>query len=130
MACAMCSTQKGIRVSCSNRQTPVPYNRNGIRMMKKIILTTFLASVAIIVGCDRGKKGGGQAQTQPAAESNTIPIPKIGLPYVTKENYKPLIGKYGGRIVRSTIGEPKSFNPITSGESSTTEYTMFIFQGL
>ena len=32
--------------------------------------------------------------------------------------------------MRDTFGEPKSFNPITSGESSTTDYTMFMFSGL
>jgi peptide/nickel transport system substrate-binding protein len=49
---------------------------------------------------------------------------------MTREQWKPVPGVYGGRIVRDTLGEPKSFNPITAGETSTTAYTGRIFQGL
>lgn len=56
--------------------------------------------------------------------------PKFGEPFVTKDQVKYEVGKYGGRIVRDTLGEPKSFNPITAGETSTTDYTARIFQGL
>ncbi|HEV2690607.1 MAG TPA: ABC transporter substrate-binding protein, partial [Bryobacteraceae bacterium] len=66
------------------------------------------------------------AFAQPAAQ----PAMKIGIPYTTAEQYKPVLGKPGGRIVGATIGEPKSFNPITSGETSTTDYTVRMFQGL
>jgi peptide/nickel transport system substrate-binding protein len=58
------------------------------------------------------------------------PGPKVGVPVVTKEQYKPVPGTYGGRFVRATLGEPKSFNPITAGETSTTDFTDRMFQGL
>lgn len=58
--------------------------------------------------------------------------PLVGKPAVTKEFYeknkKP--GTYGGRIVFGQWGEPKSFNPITAGESSTTDFTTNMFEGL
>src|SRR5690242_8259535 len=52
------------------------------------------------------------------------------LPYTKKSEYKPVIGRYGGQFVRDTLSEPKSFNPITAGETSTTDFTYRIFQGL
>ncbi len=41
-----------------------------------------------------------------------------------------VIGKPGGKIIMSTLGGPKSFNPIVSNESSSSQYTDLIFQGL
>ena len=68
----------------------------------------------------------GQAQpTGPAFK-----VPQVGQPYFTKDQYKPIPGKYGGKIVRATLGEPKSFNPIVASETSTTDFTQRIFQGL
>lgn len=68
----------------------------------------------------------GQAQpTGPAFK-----VPQVGQPYFTKEQYKPVVGKYGGKMVRATLGEPKSFNPIVASETSTTDFTQRIFQGL
>src|SRR5580704_522396 len=52
------------------------------------------------------------------------------LKYAEKSEYKPVIGRYGGQLVRDTLAEPKSFNPITAGETSTTDFTYRIFQGL
>jgi len=66
------------------------------------------------------------AAAQPAAG----PALKIGIPYTTAEQYKPVPGKRGGRMVTANIGEPKSFNPITASESSTHDYTVRMFQGL
>ncbi len=39
-------------------------------------------------------------------------------------------GKYGGQLVRSTTSDPKSFNDIMAKETSTTEVTNMIFEGL
>jgi peptide/nickel transport system substrate-binding protein len=36
----------------------------------------------------------------------------------------------GGRLVISELGDPKTFNPITAGESSSTDITRFLFRGL
>ncbi|MDR3020275.1 MAG: ABC transporter substrate-binding protein, partial [Treponema sp.] len=40
------------------------------------------------------------------------------------------IGTPGGEIVLSTISDPKSFNPITSTETSTTYFTALMYEGL
>jgi peptide/nickel transport system substrate-binding protein len=66
--------------------------------------------------------------------SNAQPAnaPKVpgAIGYFKPEEVKPEVGKYGGRLVRDELGEPKSFNPITAGETSTTDFTDRIFQGL
>lgn len=36
-------------------------------------------------------------------------------------------GQHGGRLVMSTFGEPKTFNPITANESSSTDITTFLY---
>ncbi|HZK79718.1 MAG TPA: ABC transporter substrate-binding protein [Humisphaera sp.] len=66
------------------------------------------------------------AQTAPPSATKI----KVGTPYVPHELYKPVVGKYGGQLVRDTLGEPKSFNPITAGETSTRDYTDRMFEGL
>lgn len=55
---------------------------------------------------------------------------QIGVPAGKPEDYKPIVGRHGGRIVFTMLGEPKSFNPITAGETSTTQFTASMFQGL
>lgn len=73
----------------------------------------------------------GMLLTTVADAQNARPaIPQIGIQAISKDQYKPVVGKYGGRIIRDTIGEPKSFNPVTAGETSTTAYTGRVFQGL
>lgn len=51
--------------------------------------------------------------------------------YPSKDEYKPEIGRYGGQFVIASFGEGvKTFNPITAGETSTTDYTSKIFDAL
>ncbi len=57
-------------------------------------------------------------------------MPEVGIKPVAADQYKPVAGKVGGRFVFDTLGEPKSFNPVTAGETSTTEYTSRMFEGL
>lgn len=47
-----------------------------------------------------------------------------------EEPYVSEIGTYGGELVRATISDPKSFNPILAKETSTTVITGHIFEGL
>src|ERR1700743_2483055 len=54
--------------------------------------------------------------------------PKVGAPFLTLDQYKPIVGKYGGRLVRDMLGEPKSFNPITENETSSSDFTTRIFE--
>lgn len=85
-------------------------------MMLRILLTVAL-SLSLLWS---------RASAQPAGQ----PALKIGIPYTTAEQYKPVVGKRGGRFVMGTLGEPKSFNPITSSESSSSDFIVRMFQGL
>ncbi len=49
---------------------------------------------------------------------------------IAPEQYTPQIGRRGGRLVLPSLGRPKSFNPITSGEMSTIDFTQFMYLGL
>ncbi|MFP4013816.1 MAG: ABC transporter substrate-binding protein [Chitinispirillaceae bacterium] len=46
------------------------------------------------------------------------------------ESFEPSIGKPGGEIILSSFSDPKSFNPITSTETSTSEFTNLMYEGL
>jgi len=46
------------------------------------------------------------------------------------EDYQIICGRRGGELVLSTITDPKSFNPIVAQETSTTQITGYIFEGL
>ncbi len=46
------------------------------------------------------------------------------------EGFEPSIGKPGGEIILSSFSDPKSFNPITSTETSTSEFTNLMYEGL
>ena len=100
-----------------------------------------LAFCSLFSGCSRSDDvaaPSASSSTQPAttqsADSGALGIPpnapKVGIHPATVETYKPVVGTYGGRIVRDTLGEPKSFNPVTVGETSTSEYTNRMFLGL
>jgi peptide/nickel transport system substrate-binding protein len=45
-------------------------------------------------------------------------------------DYELKCGQSGGKLTLSTASEPKSFNPIVAQETSTTQVTGFIFEGL
>jgi peptide/nickel transport system substrate-binding protein len=100
-------------------------------MMTRTYTAATLCLFVTVVGCDRGDAsapaGGGGAATTQSAESTA---PKVGIPVGTKATYKPVPGKYGGRKVEDSLGEPKSFNPIVASEMSTVEYTARMFEGL
>lgn len=82
---------------------------------------TLLAIVAVLI------IGGVMAAHRLAPSGGTRPGVALAVP---REQYKPVVGTYGGRYVRATISPPKSFNPVTSGETSTTEYTAYMYLGL
>ncbi len=46
------------------------------------------------------------------------------------ETFVPQVGKKGGQMVLSSFSDPKSFNPITSTENTTTEFTQYMYEGL
>ncbi|MBP7088218.1 MAG: ABC transporter substrate-binding protein [Candidatus Omnitrophica bacterium] len=45
-------------------------------------------------------------------------------------DYKIECGKSGQRLILSTVSDPKSFNPIVAQETSTTQITSYLFEGL
>jgi len=105
--------------------------------MKRHTLVAAALSLLVLVwgGCDRGddKQSGNAATTSPTTNASAPRdslAGKVGVPLATKETYKPVPGVYGGRLVRDTLGEPKSFNPIVASETSSTDYTQRIFEGL
>lgn len=46
------------------------------------------------------------------------------------ECFIPSVGTYGGEMILSSFSDPKSFNPITSTETSTSEFTQYMYEGL
>src|SRR5436190_1544384 len=117
-------------------------------MTRPTLLPLVLLLISIAGGCGQSdstssssaQSSGGSSSTQPTTAATTqssggalgIPAnaPQVGIRPGTEATYKPVLGKFGGRIVRDTLGEPKSLNPITAGETSTTEYTARMFQGM
>src|SRR5205814_1966696 len=107
--------------------------------MKLLHILAAVLVGALLLACDReGKKDQAKNQTTQASTPSSTDssggarakykIPQVGVPHTPREQYKPVVGKYGGQLVRDTLGEPKSFNPITSGETSTSDYTERIFE--
>src|SRR4051794_31310297 len=107
----------------------MPYSR-------QIIVAFAVLFASVFVACDKSdssKNGNAQsaaATTQTTQTAEASSVPRVGIPVGTKESYKPVPGKYGGRLVRDELGEPKSFNPVVSSETSTSNYTQRMFEGL
>ncbi|HXG47600.1 MAG TPA: ABC transporter substrate-binding protein [Methylomirabilota bacterium] len=74
--------------------------------------------ILLLAGCGRKSEVPSSA---PAAET-PLPTP----PFVSK--CEP--GQRGGRLVVAVFGEPKTFNPITANESSSTDILAHLFAGL
>jgi len=99
--------------------------------MRKTFAT--VCACALLTGCrsESTPPRGGSPPGGPSSVASTQPMKVRTFRACAREEYKPVIGKRGGTLVLATFGQgPKSFNPVTSGESSTTEYTRFIFEGL
>src|SRR5262245_49427297 len=102
----------------------------GIGNRRNSLVRSILIAGLLLAGCGEGDKPAAQATGGGEASADSSGAPKVGIPFVTREQYKPVVGKYGGRLVRATLGEPKTFNAITAGETSTTDYTDRMFWGL
>ena len=62
-----------------------------------------------------------------------ILVPPFAYSEVWKEplqEYSFECGTYGGRLILASNSDPKSFNPIVAKETSTTQVTSFLFEGL
>jgi len=86
--------------------------------MRYVYSSVLLGLVIVIVGCG-GKDSGTRGKTEAAS-----PLPEPPLKY----DITP--GQPGGRLVMASFAEPKTFNPITANESSSTDILVFLFAGL
>jgi len=81
------------------------------------------ATMLVLVGCGEG--------TAPNTPSTGSPTGPAGSEQPRTEGaFEPEIGRVGGELVVASISDPKSFNPITAKETSTTQVTGLIFEGL
>jgi peptide/nickel transport system substrate-binding protein len=80
----------------------------------------------VLLGC------GGKGQNTPGAGADTLAPQSVDLEALTRkaEAFVPTIGKRGGTMVLSSFSDPKSFNPVTSTEMTTTEFTSYMYEGL
>ncbi len=90
--------------------------QNYFLLTRRFLALGFVA--ALLVGC--GKKD--SAPVGGTAQSTPLPEP----PYVSK--CEP--GVPGGRLVIAQLGDPKTFNPITANETSSTDVLLRMFAGL
>lgn len=89
------------------------------------LLMVAVYAAMLLQGC-----GGSRPRTEGEIDSTR----SRGVDYVKLQEkalaFVPAIGKKGGEIILSTFSDPKSFNPITSTETSTSEFTAYIYEGL
>ena len=90
-----------------------------IRMvLRPVLLQIFVLAISgAFYGC-------GAKAASPQASGGKYPLPDP--PYVAE--CEP--GIRGGRLVVAAIGDPKTFNPITSNESSSSDIIRFLFAGM
>jgi peptide/nickel transport system substrate-binding protein len=83
--------------------------------MKHVLVLSLLV---LIGGCGRKDSGSG------GASQSATPLPEPPMKY----DIPP--GQHGGRLVMAIFGEPKTFNPITANESSSSDVIAALFAGL
>ncbi len=94
-----------------------------------LAMTLFLGLAALgAVGCGRGEEKAHERGTgSPAAgvaRPDTLPRPAGAM---VKENAS---GVYGGRYVATVRSDPKTWNAIVANETSTTDITNLLFEGI
>ncbi len=93
-------------------------------MTRQLTLILIIAT-GFFISCD--KKPAPPVQKQSAATAENGDYTAL---QKKAETFVPQIGTYGGELVLSSFSDPKSFNPITSTEMSTYEYTAYLYEGL
>lgn len=92
----------------------------GERPMRNLVGALIGMGSLLIAGCGGGG-GSSMVETQ-------------GIDYEAlqreAEQFVPSMGTQGGELILSSVSDPKSFNPITSTETSTSEYTGLMYEGL
>ncbi len=92
---------------------------------KSVIVFVLAFSFMALQGCSGSR-------SQPGSGSDSTLSRGIDYEQLQKKalEFTPAIGTQGGEMVLSTFSDPKSFNPITSTEMTTTEFTSYIYEGL
>ena len=85
----------------------------------KLLAAGMLASCIMLAGC-----GSSRTSSQGPSSVDYIALEKKAAAFV------PSIGTSGGELVLSSFSDPKSFNPITSTETSTSDFTQYMYEGL
>ncbi len=85
--------------------------------MRKGFLLSIISLLILCCGCNK------ESSISPRTASDKKVSQEL-------DQYIPEIGKRGGTLTLSTVSDPKSFNPVVAKETSTTEITNLIFEGL
>ncbi len=96
-----------------------PGGRRGRSLWGPVVLLTVVGWL----GCGDGSESGPTGSAPTSA-------PRAETPTSTDRSYQPDSGQVGGELILASITDPKSFNPITAKETSTTAITGWIFEGL
>lgn len=95
---------------------------------RHVVLFT-LALGLVFGGC-----GSGPPPPPLSSPSESVSTPSDATAPAADTTYRaplePEIGKPGGRLISATLGDPKTFNPITANETSSTDITSLIYEGL
>ncbi len=83
-----------------------------------IVCTVFAASL-LLTSC------GGKSKA-----SGTLEAVDYAAVQAKAEAFTPTTGTYGGEIILSSFSDPKSFNPITCTEVTTSDFTGYMYEGL
>ena len=89
--------------------------------MKKLVLV--VATLALVFSTFVIVTG--QGYTKEPADAKIVPLGVTGTPYA---DYQP--GTRGGTFYAAAISNPKKWDPVTAHETSTTQFTSLMFEGL
>lgn len=92
----------------------------------KILLSVFIISSLFLSGCG-SNSGTSEEKDKSSSSSHQNDFSAI---QKKAESFVPEIGTHGGEIILSSFSDPKSFNPITSTEVTTSEFTSYMYEGL
>lgn len=97
-------------------------------MLSKLsgIYVLLITSMVGFYGC------GGKTENSKGVSESSNQLTGVDYEAIQKKAiaFVPKIGKSGGEMILSSASDPKSFNPMTSSESSTSEFTQHMFEGL
>ncbi len=87
----------------------------------RALVVIFGIWLVVMSGCGKVDREG------PAGEAGGVDYMAL---QAKAKQFQPAIGSHGGEIILSSFSDPKSFNPITSTETTTSEFTAYMYEGL